>query len=137
MQEMQMKSYQLMHLVLIQEDDSDNKETPEEELSEEEKRRKLKDAIMNDLLDEFDDDIDRIKSQAVPKSVKYSVFSFGFLVIFLIMWGTISEIDTTISASGKITTIVPNVEVQSNYNSVVKEIYMLKKDKVLKKMSRC
>ena len=41
---------------------------------------------MNDLLDEFDDDIDRIKSQAVPKSVKYSVFSFGFLVIFLIMW---------------------------------------------------
>ena len=104
------------------ETDSDNKETPEEELSEEDKKKKIKNAIMNDLLDEFDDDIDRIKSQAVPKSVKYSVFSFGFLVIFLIMWGTISEIDTTISASGKITTIVPNVEVQSNYNSVVKEI---------------
>ena len=60
------------------ETDSDNKETPEEELSEEDKKKKIKNAIMNDLLDEFDDDIDRIKSQAVPKSVKYSVFSFGF-----------------------------------------------------------
>ena len=42
------------------------------------------------------------------------------------MWGTISEIDTTISASGKITTVVPNVEVQSNYDSVVKDIYVQK-----------
>ena len=46
--------------------------------------------------------------------------------------GTISEIDTTISASGKITTIVPNVEVQSNYNSVVKEIYVKKGQSVKK-----
>ena len=36
----------------------------------------------------------------------------------------ISEIDTTITATGKITTVVPNVEVQSNYNSVVKEIFV-------------
>ena len=48
------------------------------------------------------------------------------MVIFLILWGTISEIDTTISASGKITTVVPNVEVQSNYDSVVKDIYVKK-----------
>ena len=47
-------------------------------------------------------------------------------MIFLILWGTISEIDTTISASGKITTVVPNVEVQSNYDSVVKDIYVKK-----------
>ena len=82
--------------------------------------------MMNELLDEFDDDIDRIKTSQVPKSVKYSVYSFGFLVIFLILWGTISEIDTTITASGKITTVVPNVEVQSNYDSVVKDIYVKK-----------
>ena len=59
-----------------------------------------------------------------------SVYSFGFLVIFLIAWGTISEIDTTISASGKITTVVPNVEVQSNYNSVVKEILVKKGESI-------
>ena len=29
-------------------------------------------------------------------------------------------------ASGKITTVVPNVEVQSNYDSVVKDIYVKK-----------
>ena len=45
-------------------------------------------------------------------------------------WGTISEIDTTITASGKITTVVPNVEVQSNYNSVVKEILVKKGESV-------
>ena len=108
--------------------DSEDSETESEEneVSEEEKEKKNKKEIMNELLDEFDDDIDRIKSKAVPKSVKYSVYSFGFLVIFLILWGTISEVDTTISASGKITTIVPNVEVQSNYDSVVKNIYVKK-----------
>ena len=85
---------------------------------------------MNELLDGLDDDIDRIKTSQVPKSVKYSVYSFGFLVIFLILWGTISEIDTTITASGKITTVVPNVEVQSNYDSVVKDIYVKKSQSV-------
>ena len=95
-------------------------------VSEEEKEKRSRKNMMNELLDEFDDDIDRIKSKQVPKSVKYTVFSFGFLVIFLILWGTISEIDTTISASGKITTVVPNVEVQSNYDSVVKEIFVKK-----------
>ena len=51
------------------------------------KKGKENSKMMNELLDEFDDDIDRIKGSQVPKSVKYSVYSFGFLVIFLIMWG--------------------------------------------------
>ena len=107
-------------------------DTGKAELSEEEKKKKVNSELMNELLDEFDDDIDRIKSKAVPKSVKYSVYSFAFLVFFLILWGSISEIDTTITASGKITTIVPNVEVQSNFDSVVKDIYV-KKGQSIKK----
>ena len=107
-------------------DSSDEAENQPKELTEEEKKRQKNSKMMNELLDEFDDDIDRIKTSQVPKSVKYSVYSFGFLVIFLILWGTISEIDTTITASGKITTVVPNVEVQSNYDSVVKDIYVKK-----------
>ena len=103
-----------------------------EEESEEKKEKRKKKLILNELLDEFDDDIDRLKSKVLPKSVKYSVYSFGFLVLFLIIWGSISEIDTTISATGKITTVVPNVEVQSNYNSVVKKIYVKKGQKVEK-----
>ena len=103
-----------------------------EDDSEVSKQRRQKKELMNELLDEFDDDMDRLKSKVIPKSVKYSVYSFGFLVLFLIMWGSISEIDTTISASGKITTIVPNVEVQSNYNSVVKKIFVNKGQEVKK-----
>ena len=69
-------------------DSSNNDEINEKkELSEEDKKKREKSQMMNELLDEFDDDIDRIKSSQVPKSVKYSVYSFGFLVIFLIMWG--------------------------------------------------
>ena len=103
-----------------------------EEESEENKEKRKKKLFLNELLDEFDDDMDRLKSKALPKSVKYSVYSFGFLVLFLIIWGSISEIDTTISAAGKITTVVPNVEVQSNYNSVVKKIYVKKGQEVEK-----
>ncbi|MCH1558885.1 MAG: HlyD family type I secretion periplasmic adaptor subunit [Alphaproteobacteria bacterium] len=103
-----------------------------EEESEENKEKTKKKLILNELLDEFDDDIDRLKSKVLPKSVKYSVYAFGFLVLFLIIWGSISEIDTTISATGKITTVVPNVEVQSNYNSVVKKIFVKKGQEVEK-----
>ena len=103
-----------------------------EEESEENKEKRQKKLILNELLDEFDDDMDRLKSKVLPKSVKYSVYSFGFLVLFLIIWGSVSEIDTTITSTGKITTVVPNVEVQSNYNSVVKEI-LVKKGQEVKK----
>lgn len=103
-----------------------------DEIPEELKESRKKKLLMNELLDEFDDDIDRLSTRAIPQSVKYSVFSFGFLILFLIMWGSFSEIDTTISASGKITTVVPNVEVQSNYNSVVKKI-LVKKGQSVKK----
>ena len=110
---------------------SDSDESPDEaetekKITPEEKDKKEKKAMMNFLLDEFEDDIDQIKVKQVPQSVKYTVYAFGILILFLISWGTISEVDTTITASGKITTVVPNVEVQSNFNSVVKEIYVKK-----------
>ena len=96
-------------------------ETIEESSKELEKKKK-----MNLLLDEFDSDIEQITNKQVPDPVRYTVFAFGFLILFLITWGTISEIDTSVTASGKITTIVPNVEVQSNYKSVVKEVLVKK-----------
>ena len=111
-------------------ENENNNVDQEEDQSEEAKENRSKKKMMSEVLDEFDDDIDRIKAKQVPKSVKMSVYSFGFLILFLIVWGTISEIDTTISASGKITTVVPNVEVQSNYNSVVKEILSKKRESV-------
>ena len=102
--------------------ENENNIVEEEDQSEEAQKGRFKKKMMNELLDEFDDDIDRIKAAGVPKISKNVGIFFWFLILFLIVWGTISEIDTTITASGKITTVVPNVEVQSNYNSVVKEI---------------
>ena len=107
--------------------DSEQEELPaKKDLSEEEKENLKKRNKMNILLDEFDSDIEQINNKQVPEPVKYTVFAFGFLILFLIIWGTISEIDTSVTASGKITTVVPNVEVQSNYKSVVKEILVQK-----------
>ena len=109
--------------------DTDEKSADDEnerELSDEDKKKVERKTLMNSLLDEFDDDIDKIKSKQVPGSVKATVYAFGVLIVFLISWGTISEVDTTITASGKITTVVPNVEVQSNYDSVVKEMHVKK-----------
>ena len=104
--------------------DSDKQnEVIEEEMDAKELAKKKK---MDMLLDEFDSDIEQITNKEVPEPVRYTVYAFGFLILFLIIWGTISEVDTSVTASGKITTIVPNVEVQSNYKSVVKEILVKK-----------
>ena len=104
--------------------DSDKQnEVIEEEIDAKELEKKKK---MDMLLDEFDSDIEQITNKQVPEPVRYTVYAFGFLILFLIIWGTISEVDTSVTASGKITTIVPNVEVQSNYKSVVKEILVKK-----------
>ena len=87
--------------------------------------------MMNQLLDEFDDDIDRIKSSQVPKSVKYSVYSFGFLIIFLILWGTISEIDTTISKHQE---KLQRLSLTLKFNQIMillLKIFMLRKVRVL------
>ena len=104
--------------------DSDKQnEVIEEEMDAKELAKKKK---LDMLLDEFDSDIEQITNKQVPEPVRYTIYAFGFLILFLIIWGTISEVDTSVTASGKITTIVPNVEVQSNYKSVVKEILVKK-----------
>ena len=116
------------------EDDKDDMKSKIENTIEN-KDKIQKEEIMKQLLDEYDNDIDRINNKTIPKPVKYTIFSFGFLILFLILWSSFSEIDTSVSASGKITTIVPNIEVQSNYKSVVKEVLVKKGQKVNKGQS--
>ena len=62
--------------------ENENNKDPEEVLTEEEKENRSKKKMMSELLDEFDDDIDRIKTTQVPRSVKTSslslLFSFSF-----------------------------------------------------------
>ena len=114
--------------------ESSNEEEDKEQISNnltaDQIEERKKNDLMRELLDEYDSDIERIKGRKVPQPVKYTIFSFGFLILFLILWSSISVIDTSVSASGKITTIVPNIEVQSNYKSVVREVLVKKGQKI-------
>ena len=114
--------------------ESSNEEEDKEQISNnltaDQIEERKKNDLMRELLEEYDSDIERIKGRKVPQPVKYTIFSFGFLILFLILWSSISVIDTSVSASGKITTIVPNIEVQSNYKSVVREVLVKKGQKI-------
>ena len=114
--------------------ESSNEEEDKEQISNnlttEQIEERKKNDLMRELLEEYDSDIERIKGRKVPQPVKYTIFSFGFIILFLILWSSISVIDTSVSASGKITTIVPNIEVQSNYKSVVRKVLVKKGQKI-------
>ena len=110
--------------------EEEDKEQISNDLTADQIEERKKNDLMRELLEEYDSDIERIKGRKVPQPVKYTIFSFGFLILFLILWSSISVIDTSVSASGKITTIVPNIEVQSNYKSVVREVLVKKGQKI-------
>jgi len=54
------------------------------------------------------------------------------IFVFLIIWSIVSVIDTTVSANGRITTSTPNIDVQANYSSVVKEVLITRGQQVVK-----
>ena len=87
---------------------------------------------IKELLDEFDPDIDRLRSRTISKPIVQSTIVLSVIFVFLVMWAIISVIDTTVSASGKITTSTPNIDVQANYNSVVNEVLISRGEQVTK-----
>ncbi|HIB57234.1 MAG TPA: HlyD family type I secretion periplasmic adaptor subunit [Alphaproteobacteria bacterium] len=87
---------------------------------------------ITELLDEFDPDIDRLRNRKIPKPVVQATIVLSAIFVFLIMWSIVSVIDTTVSANGKITTSTPNIDVQANYSSVVKEVLITRGQQVVK-----
>ena len=83
-------------------------------------------------LREFNDDIDNFSDISPNKSLAISGLVIIVLVIAFGFWASFTQIDVTVSARGKILTSIPNVEVQSNYSSVLKEI-LVEKGEVVKK----
>ncbi|SVC49623.1 uncharacterized protein METZ01_LOCUS302477, partial [marine metagenome] len=59
---------------------------------------------IKELLDEFDPDIDRLRSRKIARPIVQSTIVLSVIFVFLVMWAIISVIDTTVSASGRITT---------------------------------
>ena len=83
-------------------------------------------------LQEFNDDIDNFSDISPNKPLAISGLVIIILVIAFGFWASFTEIDVTVSARGKILTSIPNVEVQSNYSSVLQEI-LVEKGEVVKK----
>ena len=96
------------------------------------KKESASEKKITELLDEFDPDIDRLRNRKIPKPVVQATIVLSAIFVFLIIWSIVSVIDTTVSANGRITTSTPNIDVQANYSSVVKEVLITRGQQVVK-----
>lgn len=75
------------------------------------------------IIDEFRAGTDAMERQGLPRVISLSFL--GILGVFLgfILWASLSVIDTTVSARGRLTTTVPTIEVQSTGSAMVKTVH--------------
>lgn len=83
-------------------------------------------------LREFNDDIDEFSTISPKRSLTISGATIICMVLTFGIWASIAKIDVTVSSRGMIQTSIPNVDVQSNYSSVVKKI-LIKEGQTIKK----
>ena len=77
----------------------------------------------SNIIKEFNEDIDQFSDITPDRKVFFTGSAILLLVIIFIVWASIAKIDITLSTQGKLSTEVPNVSVQANYNSVISEIF--------------
>ena len=75
------------------------------------------------IIKEFNEDIDQFSEISPDRAVFITGTAILLLAILFIVWASIAKIDITLSTQGKLSTEVPNVAVQANYNSVISEIF--------------
>ena len=63
------------------------------------------------------------ETRSLPTTILNVTFGSFILFLLTVIWLTVSSVDTTVLLTGKITTASPNIEVQSNFSSVVQEVY--------------
>ena len=88
------------------------------------------------IINEYQSPEVALEKRKPPPVVLISLLSVVTLVLAFVVWASLSIIDTTISARGRLTTTVPTISVQATDNSVVKTISVsvgshVKKDDVL------
>ncbi len=112
--------------------ESDEKESNEQTSNlEDSKLKKEKiDNFTNKTLKEFNDNIDQFSDINPNKTLFISGFVIIIIVFVFIIWSSITKIDITVATRGQISTEIPNVNVQSNYDSVIKKILVKEGDQV-------
>ena len=105
-----------------------NKQTSNLEVSQL-KKEKI-DNFTNKTLKEFNDNIDQFSDINPNKTLFISGFVIIIIVFVFIIWSSVTKIDITVATRGQISTEIPNVNVQSNYDSVIKKILVKEGDQV-------
>ena len=93
------------------------------------KKEKI-DNFTNKTLKEFNDNIDQFSDINPNKTLFISGIIIIIIVFVFIIWSSVTKIDITVATRGQISTEIPNVNVQSNYDSVIKKILVKEGDQV-------
>ena len=112
--------------------ESDEKENNEQtsNLENSQLKKEKIDNFTNKTLKEFNDNIDQFSDINPNKTLFISGFVIIIIVFVFIIWSSITKIDITVATRGQISTEIPNVNVQSNYDSVIKKILVKEGDQV-------
>ena len=112
--------------------ESDEKESNEQTSNFEDTQSKKEkiDNFTNKTLKEFNDNIDQFSDINPNKTLFISGFVIIIIVFVFIIWSSVTKIDITVATRGQISTEIPNVNVQSNYDSVIKKILVKEGDQV-------
>tara|TARA_E500000178_G_scaffold344532_1_gene392991 strand:+ start:199 stop:1911 length:1713 start_codon:yes stop_codon:yes gene_type:complete len=115
----------------FQDNDKNNAKTDLNSEIELDNRKKEKiDSFTNKTLREFNDDIDQFSDINPNKTLFFSGVAIILVVVVFIVWSSITSIDITVATRGQISTEIPNVNVQSNYDSVIKKILVKEGERV-------
>ena len=112
--------------------ESDEKESNKQtsNLEDSQLKREKIDNFTNKTLKEFNDNIDQFSDINPNKTLFISGFVIIIIVFVFIIWSSVTKIDITVATRGQISTEIPNVNVQSNYDSVIKKILVKEGDQV-------
>ncbi len=112
--------------------ESDEKESNEQtsNLEDSQLKKEKIDNFTNKTLKEFNDNIDQFSDINPNKTLFISGFVIIIIVFVFIIWSSVTKIDITVATRGQISTEIPNVNVQSNYDSVIKKILVKEGDQV-------
>ena len=112
--------------------ESDEKESNKQtsNLEDSQLKKEKIDNFTNKTLKEFNDNIDQFSDINPNKTLFISGFVIIIIVFVFIIWSSITKIDITVATRGQISTEIPNVNVQSNYDSVIKKILVKEGDQV-------
>jgi hemolysin D len=74
------------------------------------------------IINEFQSDQVKIQKSNLPPIVQFAFLSILLFFLSTVLWASLSIIDTTISARGRLSTTLPTISVQATDSSVVKAI---------------